>query len=1309
MVKPPDIFNTAPPDIFKTAPPDIFEAKEEEVKEELSLFERIKQHRPQVSKEQLELATKASLGITMPGFVGAMETLPGFQPAKEETYQAIGQMGLGYGKGLTFGLSDVFVETPKPETASADVMNRIGSLFGFRQNIRFMLTKGPLAFMSRFKPVSKMGVFTKNIARGGLSIGGYSLLSEHGGKDFMDNIQKRTTAGVGGAAIGMAFGAINAITGDVLSKLKIKDELASGTAFIMRLGLNESITGYPAYKRYLEGEENLPGLIYNIGLGAMFSMSGNPLKMEAEFNQMVKRQHHIKNLTQPALVQEIRKLGSWDKIPADIKWAYIMKATNGKVKPDAQTAPSTNQIFEKVLRVKDKQTHDNLKFVADIKIGIEKEVPRRVYKFQREKLMKEREIGFILRSKGKTFAIGDKTSIVHKDINKGDSIIHSHIGKGNAFPSFKDLEAFTEDRLINEYAISTNNYLTILKRNKRFKPFKKWSKGIRDDIELILEDSDMFEHEDPGNIKAHLASFGVDMQRFKKPIGIKNIKKLGIWKEFINIKDMIPEEYLRHEGQLNIEMVTGRDIGTLKRTARAKGLSDNQINKFLEAYTHGDFNLSELKDMPKEKLEGLRQLMKQLTTDSQGKARIPASKAILPLEFFDWAKEKGNIFDWAQTARMPIRKVYDLVKPAYENYMQSRRAKLQELNNIYGRRIKRGSRADQLLAKYADGKINIDDLPKNLRDIATKRRAFYDVYADQLIDKGLLDPKRVFNKDGTRKPYYHRIFEHTLNETAFKAGFALDDIYLPGKMPKPGALKKRTGAWGYKNSAIESDLRYIYGIEKFLNMSREVDAATQYAHQLTGMRKDMANVYIRAMRGQPTKWDSIVKEQLQHIVNETGKLAGSKKLQNWQAPSYPLSRITSPLARFYYWRYVGLAMDTAMKNSIQWHHALARYGPENTGKAMRMQFTERGRQLIKESGIHKESIQRGGHFIEEAGPSKKLNNIEEASYFLWTTFDKNNRNISGLAGYLDATAKGASHPQAIQVMRKASHETQYGYTKADSLLMDLANPASRFILFKKWPLAKVEMIRSWIREGHSDAVFNLALNEYLIFRAAQRVGIDLGPYFSGIWTLATRGIENIGQLIPVAEELVTVGKTLFTKGPTQEKAKERLIRAWQGMGNRWMGKVVDRWKWWMDDWNVRDVEGGLKYKITPGEAMLGLFAKPLAQTKRQEKIKRMLKISDDIKAIKKRILFEIVHGDQKKAADLQQELLNRYGEEYSQEFGKILKPVTVDEIMNYVTGQEVPVSERIRKRLPGKGLLPSKVLFPGKAPPPNIFQKVRGY
>lgn len=1527
----------------------------------------------------------------------ALDVMEGLTKEQKEEYlkrvskpivkEALGTLEIGprfgYGmlKGRTFHLPDLVmnlagIKAPEPLSPVSDVAERIGSLFGLGGAIKQMVGWAPFTWLAKWMPATKWGVFTSRILKGGLKIGAYSMLSEHGGKDFIDNAKRRGVAFGSGAAVGAVFASAGMITSDGIGKiLKLPDKYSSFTAFAMRMGINQYFTGYDSYKRFKKNEESLPGLIYSVGLGWMFSMSENPLSVEAEFNRSMKRGYQLKKLTPDTIAKKAESFGDWTKVPMDLKWAYVIKATDGKVMPTQQNAGAIDYIFQQAMKVNHVQTHNKLKLYDSIRSGLTEEYAK-VLTNELEYVKQQGLAKAKAKKPPKKITLEQKTQMM---ADRKEIMIA--IGKARR----SRIKGTVLEKVYREKAEEIYKY--------HIKPLEK-----------LLQ----------------------------KPVNLYSKKS---W--LFNI--------INQEENMRKEIATGQDVAKLNRTAKAVGLvykskSDKEVrtnlNKFLQAY-YG-VTSKDIHKLTVEQIEEARQFMKGLQIDPfTGRAKIPKSQAILPMEVFEWGKQPGNWFDWFQTARLPLRPIYDLMKPAYIKYLNTREAKLKELQGIYKNRIKQGGKVDELLARYADGKIPIEKIPEQYRGIARDRQKFYDTYADKLIEKGLLPRDKVYKKDGTRKPYYHRIMEDTITQI-YNAGFAFEDYWMPGHMPLAGPLRARKGGGKIRYSALESDQKYVYAIEKYLNLEAANTASIAYAKLLKGVRKDMSTAYIRYMRGQPTKTDRNVKEAVGSIANWTADLAEkvgfkdtAKRLRDWQPPSYPVSRVASPIARFYYWRYVGLALDTSLKNSIQWHHALAKHGPKYTSQAAMMQFTEKGKRIIKASGIQDDGIRRGAHFISETNISRRMNKLEVGSYWMWSMFDKNNRNISGLAAYLAATDKGLTYENALTEMRNTSRETQYGYcvdsetecltingwkkynelnigdkiftlnlttnklelqpieevgifdysgdmlhlkntsldkimtpnhrcvirdkkdknkmvkahelkyshriarvaeyngnngcisddivrligwsvtegnlakfrncrtprnyriyqslsynpqhcqtiiqlldrlgghynttiknrdkkttitwslrkplsdelykwiphnrlttdvvlkltkvqleillqtmidgdgsrdkhnggmwfsqclrkkqnidnlqilaylagytctiyplikddsgtyfiaymskrtqntqvgkckkeiikysgkiwcpvvnngtwvakrnskifitgnSKADSLLMDMATPLSRFILFKKWPLAKVEMIRQWSRDGHKNAILNLALTEYIMYRTAQGLGVDMGPYFSAVWRLATRGMESPVGGIPLAAEIATVYKA-FGTGAEADKAKNKLIRAWQGLGNRWLGKTVDVWKAWKNDWKILDYKGRLKWEVTPKEAALGLFFRPMETTKRTQNIKKMLKLGVEIKDMRNQIVRLRIAGKYKEAATLQTKMFSKYGKEYFNVYGKQLQPVSGADVLRYKKEAATPLPERIRKRLPGRGLkVPIGQEFkPFKKPKQTPASVLRGY
>jgi hypothetical protein len=1770
----------------------------------------------------------------------------------------------------------------KPKTVVADITGRVASLFGMWKGIGILRKTMPWMSMTGWKPTSQIAGLARHILRGGLTLGAYNLLTEHGGRSLKDNLKQRGQSGAIGFGIGAVFESVGLLSGELVKdttgrffRLAVKDTTAQKMAFIMRLGANQYFTGIPAFKRFIRGEEHLPGLIFEVGLGTMFSLSENPLKTETEYNKYIKDRYKLKGSTIEQLIPIIEKAGTVNNVPTDIKWAYIIKATG--VKPSYQNAGdmlenemirfrdpieynkrltsgqiksnigSTDYIFEQALKINNPTTHGKLSFTQSVMTDIEKEmitqakvpiteittttapakpgiippeikpvtpapivsaseVPKgtmqmfhfsenvHIKKFTTEKVEGDLGVHFgteqaakerqgkrkgkiypvqiepanplvgkeIVGRKGLAVPWEDPRSVLDMINNTGAISKHEHLSMRSKIPSINDIKYKNRNGTFNPdkfYAARTEwfgvmrqlligkGYDSVLYMNEgeakgtwSIVPLKddiiktvggrvekpvdilkqptappvvgppilpitpqvteitskikvggkdittghaqvdgpilrvgilEMQPGFRDkgiDSRVIrnlineglkvnkgLVGAEGFVNTEAAFVNTtsfgakyydagkNLLTFEQAVERVKTG-GEVNYKIDFRSTDFISSKagqempylSWIPRELVKQEDNLRSELATDKDINKLRKTARAVGLLykskdnkevRNRLNTFLMDYYNVKYD--QLNTLTVAQVEEARKMMQQLVPGPSGKIKLPKTTEILPIDLIEEFRRKGNLFDWLQSGRIAVRPIYDLFKPAYQNMLLSREAKLDALREIYKNRVKRGSEIDQKLALYSDGKINLDDIPEAYRDIAVGRQDFYDKYADILVEQKLLAKDKVYNKDGTRKQYYHRIFDDAITQI-YREGYAIDDFWLPGQLPLAGPLRKRLGSTKYKLSAVESDIKYVYAMEKYLNLKDANNASIKYARQYSGIRRSMADTYIRYMRGQPTKFDKQLREAIQNVSNGTADLlerAGIKdqatKLRQWSAPTYPMSRLTSPIARFYYWRYIGFAMDTAFKNSIQWEHAAARYGWDNVTRAFYEQFTPEGKKLIEESGILREGIQRSRHFVEESAVTQKFNKIEQAGYWVWEGFETQNRNVSGLAGYYDAMAQGKTHQQGLEAMRTASHETQYGYcvtpdtecltpvgwkkynelrigdniftlnmstnkleqqpikeigifdyngnmihlynqslnkimtpnhrcvvrdrkdknkiilasdlkhshriariaeydcaeiisdniikligwtitegylakfrkgtrtniriyqslkknpqkcveiqnllntfgdcynmtlskrgcityslhkdlscklleyipdirlsmsfilklskrqmeillqtmvdgdgwrgdkgglfftqclrkkqninnlqilaylcgytctiykektdesgiyyiaymskrtkntevgrckkeiikytgkiwcpivengtwiakrggkifitgnTKADSLLMDMSNPMWRFVLFKKWPLAKVEMIRGWIKENRRDAVLNLAMQEYMMYRGAQAVGIDLGGQFGSIWQLATRGLSTPADMIPLVGDITNIVQA-FGTGPTADKAKEKLINAWQGLGNRWIGKGINVWRAWLDDWNVREHGGQLRYQSTPKEQLITLFTSSQEATERRAQMTRMQRVKNDVSAYQERAIRQVLAGDTEGAGKTMQEMLDKYSDEFAEYYGKKLEPINLDDVRRFLITQETPIIEKVRKGMPGKGpKIPVGYKFE-KRPPKDLIGAIRGY
>ena len=279
------------------------------------------------------------------------------------------QAAVGVVSGATFALpqllasdwipnypgKETWKRTLQPDTVAGELTNRMASIYGLWNAISNLNRLPVFQVFDKMKATTKTAKFVRGMLSSGWKLGAYSALSQHGGESVQENLIGRAKSGAWGAAYGMAFAAISNFSGELVqrgfnkggvvpltakgaAKLRISDLHSQLTAFAVRLGANSLIMAGPtAYKMVKEGAKgSWIDLSYELGLSALFSVAQNPLTAERDFNRSVKQRHNLKVVSPESINKHVYKYNSSAEVPADVKWAYIMKVTDGKVKPTYQ-------------------------------------------------------------------------------------------------------------------------------------------------------------------------------------------------------------------------------------------------------------------------------------------------------------------------------------------------------------------------------------------------------------------------------------------------------------------------------------------------------------------------------------------------------------------------------------------------------------------------------------------------------------------------------------------------------------------------------------------------------------------------------------------------------------------------------------------------------------------------------------------------------------------------------------------------------------------------------------------------------------
>jgi len=639
-------------------------------------------------------------------------------------------------------------------------------------------------------------------------------------------------------------------------------------------------------------------------------------------------------------------------------------------------------------------------------------------------------------------------------------------------------------------------------------------------------------------------------------------------------------------------------------------------------------------------------------------------------------------YDWFQSPRWAIREAYDIIKPAYQAYRDRLDSSFEILNKTkYLAKMERWSEDTEMVGRALLGeKVSLTPIQAEAFEEA---RSYIRSWAPVLVEQGLLPSEYVGDKE------LIAALDERVKEL-YSEQFSITD-YIGGEIPIPRKMRKRMMKEGKIPCVFSMLERYTYAMSKYVHMLPAIQQARALRKGYTPTRQKMLDVYIRWMQGRPTGVDVMLRDNLVKVENLFRKLFRKEEIVKEERVPFLSTQISGGLARWYYWRYIGFALDTALMNSIQWTQAIAATSYPAVSWAWYARYTKEGRALCEKAGIQKEGLLRGKHFIGEYA-FEAISGFERASYWLFEMFDKNNRTISFLAGYKWGLNHGMSTEEAMKHGWKVSHETQYGYTKADSLLVDMSDAGafSRLILFKKWPLMQIEMIRDWVNDGRWFAVFHLALLDYVIYRVFKKLGIDLGRYFDAIYKLATRQHPTI----PLAQEIKTIIDA-FKPGYEADWAKERLWTVLRGATNRTFGKLANILIAWQRNWEIWDAQGNLRYKTTLGEELMGLFVQPLSRTQRRKMMQKAREDREYINDTREAIRALVANKKISQAVKLEMKLMRKYGVGYTMQYGKIIEPTIPSAIMeDLLEEQELDEYQRYIRTMPGERIIRPEELRP---------------
>jgi len=311
-----------------------------------------------------------------------------------------------------------------------------------------------------------------------------------------------------------------------------------------------------------------------------------------------------------------------------------------------------------------------------------------------------------------------------------------------------------------------------------------------------------------------------------------------------------------------------------------------------------------------------------------------------------------NALNFWMTPQTVIPDVWDLMMSGEEARVERVKV-LAETWSPLMKRFKVGSPVDQAIAYISDGQ----PVPQEIQDTldANDEELITEVVKNWRELHWQLAEEEGLPVENRKTEYLPHIFEGLFNLDKKYASLAWlqkpTESLIPSELFEP-YLKERKNMPGYRMSFKTAfALRLKYGLRK-IYYEPVIQRAKAIAQTYPPNKIEYAADWIGRILGKPSREDKWLKP-IADGVNASSRAVIGRDVMSNVAPGAQMSRAVT---RVYINAYLGLALDSALKNLTQLILTVSRLGWTQTAKGAMKIGTEEGQRIIDESGALREFV-----------------------------------------------------------------------------------------------------------------------------------------------------------------------------------------------------------------------------------------------------------------------------------------------------------------------------------------------------------------
>ena len=293
-------------------------------------------------------------------------------------------------------------------------------------------------------------------------------------------------------------------------------------------------------------------------------------------------------------------------------------------------------------------------------------------------------------------------------------------------------------------------------------------------------------------------------------------------------------------------------------------------------------------------------------------------------------------------------------------------------------------------------------------------------------------------------------------------------------------------AQAYQNVALKK-FYYEPILQKLKLVSEHKDAEGNLT--TPEFARNYLKAYSQRMTGEPSSVDREINKFLTDMGNSVRGLPGGETLANFLEQGNPSGMAAYNLTSVLYVMWLGFKPTTAIRNLSQHGLIIAEVDSiQDFGNGIRLRFTAEGKAAVAESLVWRS---RRGAFIESIDSSMSAqwtDAVRESALFLFRKADEQNVKDAFLSGYAEAKRLYPDAGRELWIKRgdEVAANTQYLYTKMNSLAISQNGPGKVGAMLTTWAINWLELMNKFVRGRQSKVYQQLVESDPVKFKLKEK-------------------------------------------------------------------------------------------------------------------------------------------------------------------------------------------------------------------------------